>query len=483
MKSVFLLFLFSFFMTVLGQKEDVEKSVVKIYSASQSYNFTEPWKSNSIKRSTATGFVIENNRILTNAHAVANCRYLQVRFGSSSKKINAEVEYMSDDYDLAVLKLVETENIPDLTALEFETSLNLKDKIEVYGYPVGGDKLSVTDGIVSRIQSHKYTFSQKYYTVIQTDAAINPGNSGGPVLAGGKVVGVAFQGIRRANNIGYVIPSHIVSHFLNDIKDGEYNGIPKLGIKVLFLESRIHREMLGMKEDETGVLIKSIDNYSSFANVLEKNDVILKIDNKVIGVDGSIAFSANSRIDLRYLLEYKNFGDEIVVEILRGKKRMVKKVRLIIPKKDDVVENYNSSSQPCYYITSGFIFEKLSVNYLNKYIRAFRVPKDAPYDLIKILGTPPDDIDELVFIVSVLPDVSNEGFQSLKNVGISEVNGVKVKNFVHFIELLKKERYAVLSDLNGNQIVIDNELSKKRDKEIQKIYNISSLVSSDLVGK
>ena len=68
------------------------------------------------------------------------------------------------------------------------------------------------------------------HLVIQTDAAINPGNSGGPVMQDGKVVGVAFQGLRQADNIGYMIPTTVIRHFLADINDGKYDGFGSLGV-------------------------------------------------------------------------------------------------------------------------------------------------------------------------------------------------------------------------------------------------------------
>lgn len=466
--------------SIFGQKNDIQKSVVKIFTAKQSYNFNEPWKSNSIRRSRATGFVIANNRIITNAHAISNYRYLQVRFGNSPKKINVEVEYISDDYDLAILKFENSKEIPKLIPLEFNTVLKLKEKVVVYGYPIGGDELSITEGIISRIQLSKYVYSQKTFTTIQTDAAINPGNSGGPVIINNKVIGIAFQGIKRASNIGYIIPSHIINHFLNDIEDGKYDGIPTLGFKWRPLESSIHRKMLGMNEDETGILIKSINKNSYLNKILEKNDVLLKIDNKKIGIDGSIEFSRNSRIGFSYILENKKYDDTIIIEFLRNKKRLTKKITINKSNKNAIIESYNSNTPPTYYITSGFIFEKLSVNYLNQFLKSRRKQQKHTQDLINLIDNHAKDIDEIVFIVSVLPDISNEGYQNLKNIPISEINGVKIKNFKEFISILKTKRYAVLKDLKGNQIVIDNDLSKERDEIIKKTYNISSLISNNL---
>ncbi|MCF6319832.1 MAG: serine protease [Proteobacteria bacterium] len=466
--------------SVAFSAQEIEDSVVKIFAAKQSHNFNEPWKSNSIRRSFATGFIIDNNRILTNAHAVSNARYIQVRFGNDPRKKDVELEYISDDYDLAILKFSDTTDIPKIKPLQFSDSLKLKEKVVVYGYPMGGDKLSITEGIISRIQLHTYAFSQKSYTTMQTDAAINPGNSGGPVLLNGKVIGVAFQGISRANSIGYMIPTHIVKHFLEDIKDKKYDGIPTLGIKWMPLESSIHRNMLGMKTNETGILIKKINPFAKINAVLKKNDVLLSIENFDIGIDGSIQFNNNARIGFSSILEHKKFGDNIKIKFLRDGQRKTVTFKLQKPEKKAVVDVYKSDTPPSYFITSGFVFEKLSINYINAYKAIYRSAAYTPYDLIKLIDEHPEGIDEIVFIVSVLPDESNEGYQNLRNIAIKEINGEKIINFQDFIGKLKAKRYAVLTDFKGNSIVIDNELSKQRDDTIKNLYNISSLASKDL---
>jgi S1-C subfamily serine protease len=480
MKIISLLVVLVFNSLSAAWAQEIEDSVVKVFAAKQSHNYFEPWKSSSIRRSYATGFIIDNNRIVTNAHAVSNARYIQVRFGNNPKKHDVKLEYLSEDYDLAILKFVDKEDLPKVTPLKFSESLKLKEKVVVYGYPVGGDKLSITEGIISRIQLYKYAFSQKEFTTIQTDAAINPGNSGGPVLIDGKVIGIAFQGVSRANNIGYMIPSHIVKHFLDDVKDKHYDGIPTLGVKWRSLESSIHRNMLGMQKGETGVLVKNVNQYMPVKDVLQKNDVILKIEKYKIGIDGSIQFNSNARIGFSYLLEKKKFGDTIKITYLRDGNRQTKRVKLARASKNEVVDVYRSTIPPTYFIASGFIFEKLSINYINKYKSAYRNPIYTPYDLINLIDDHPDDVDEIVFIVSVLPDVSNEGYQELRNVAIKEINNHKIINFQDFITQLKSKRYAVLKDFKDNEIVIDNQLSAQRDEKIKEIYNISSLLSKDL---
>lgn len=69
---------------------------------------------------------------------------------------------------------------------------------------IGGDNISVTGGVVSRVEPTQYVHGAAHLMAIQIDAAINPGNSGGPALMEDKVVGVAFQNLAGAENIGYV---------------------------------------------------------------------------------------------------------------------------------------------------------------------------------------------------------------------------------------------------------------------------------------
>ena len=73
----------------------------------------------------------------------------------------------------------------------------------------GGDNISVTGGVVSRVEPTQYVHGASHLMAIQIDAAINPGNSGGPALMEDKVVGVAFQNLANAENIGYVKYVHV----------------------------------------------------------------------------------------------------------------------------------------------------------------------------------------------------------------------------------------------------------------------------------
>src|SRR5207302_18369 len=154
-------------------------------------------------------------RILTNAHVVTYASQLFVESYQSSDKLVATVESVSPGIDLAVLKLEDESFFDKRPPLAHTHELpSVKDSVLVYGYPQGGSSMSVTKGIVSRIEFAPYGDHASGVRV-QVDAAINPGNSGGPALVDGKVVGLIFSRLTQSDNIGYIIPSEEIDLFLD----------------------------------------------------------------------------------------------------------------------------------------------------------------------------------------------------------------------------------------------------------------------------
>jgi len=102
--------------------------------------------------------------------------------------------------------------------------------VDVVGFPQGGAGISITTGIVSRIDWGEYSHSSERNHVVTVDAAINGGNSGGPALSGSKVVGVAFQSYAGdADNIGFIIPVEVVKRVLEDFDGAKDAAARKAG--------------------------------------------------------------------------------------------------------------------------------------------------------------------------------------------------------------------------------------------------------------
>ena len=341
---------------------------------------------------------------------------------------------------------------------------------------MGGEKLSITEGIVSRIEHSKYTLTTEKFLIGQTDAAINPGNSGGPVISKGKIVGVAFSGLLGADNIGYFIPTPIVEHFLNDIKDGNYDGMPKLGIIWSELESPSHRKMLGVENTSTGILIKKIKKNSPFEDILKKGDVLLKLDNYPIEYDGTVEFRKNERTDFNYVVQNKNFGEFLRYEVMRDRKKVSGEIKLTKDKIPfDLIKNSSFEEPPTYFIYGGLIFEPLTDIYINN------SPIKLPEDVDSIQGL--QNKTELVVLVRVLSDDVNIGYNNYYDAIITRVNGESYTDFRDFVRIVKTsdEQFMKFEDIDGNEIVLDTRQVEKRNPEIFQNYSIDREMSADIL--
>ena len=121
--------------------------------------------------------------MLTGAHVVANATFLQVQKVSDPNKFVARVEAICHDADLALLAIEDRElhagrSTPDRLGTRLP---RLRDRVSVVGYPIGGEEISITEGVVSRIEVQRYSHSERMLLAVTVDAAINDGNSGGPV--------------------------------------------------------------------------------------------------------------------------------------------------------------------------------------------------------------------------------------------------------------------------------------------------------------
>ena len=462
-------------MTIFSEDVAVKKALVKVYTSHQLFDYLSPWQYGQSANSTATGFIIDGERIITNAHAVLNSKFLQVRKEGDSKKYKAVVKFTSEEYDLALVEIEDKSFFKGTVPLKLGTLPEIQEKLTVYGYPLGGDKLSTTQGIVSRMEHNTYTLTNRKFLIGQTDAAINSGNSGGPVVSKGKVVGVAFAGLNSADNIGYFIPVNILNNFLEDIKDGKYDGSPLLGLEWLELESPSHRRMLGIEDKTGGILIKKVFKNSPFEGVLQKNDVLMKLDNYPIEYDGTIEFRKNEKTDFSYVNQQKKYGDNLSYEIIRDKKTKTGQVKL--EKKDikyTVVTEVTIETPPSYMVYGGLLFEPLTSNYMAGTIEKL----GSVYDREELYK----DYKELVVLVRVLPFDVNLGYTDAENEIIVKVNGEKYKDFKDFAQKVKnvKSGFIVFENDNGDEIVLDVKEVEEQREALMQNYNISSDMSDDI---
>jgi S1-C subfamily serine protease len=218
--------------------QDVRESIVKIYCVKNSPDYDNPWNMKGLKSISGSGCIISDKRILTNAHVVSDKTYIQVRLHGKSEKYKARLLAVSHEADLALLTVDDLNFFKGVSPLKFGRLPEIQDKVTVYGFPEGGDALSTTTGIISRIEHQIYAHSFMNLLAAQIDAAVNSGNSGGPAMVGDQIVGVVMQSLIDSENTNYIVPAPIIEHFLQDMKDGRYDGFPQLGLVPQKMENK-----------------------------------------------------------------------------------------------------------------------------------------------------------------------------------------------------------------------------------------------------
>ena len=459
-----------FFCLSLIASSDVENSIVKIYTVSKIPDYHTPWNSN-IRRSHGSGSIIEKKRILTNAHVVANQTFIEVKRDGDTKRYEAEVEFISHQSDLALLKVKDEGFFKGTTPLKLDGLPSFEQSVAVYGFPMGGDSLSVSRGVVSRIEHNRYVHSGERFLSIQIDAAINPGNSGGPAIYESKIVGVVMQQITNSQNIGYLVPVEIIKHFLDDIADGKYDGFVHLGITTQKMENQAMRDIYKMDEDTTGVLVVDISQKSNAYKHLKQGDILLSIDSNSIENNGAVELIDNKYTSYKYYIDKKQIGDSVEFEVLRGGKKEIIDISINNIADDNLlVDTVEHDQMPRYYIYGGYVFSPLSRNLLLNNRSTLLELRSASNQWAS------NEKEEVVVLLKVLAHEMNRGDHGFSLWKVDMVNSKKFKNFKEFVNIIEnsKEKYLIFENEDGVKVAIEREKALKSRDEILSRYSIKS---------
>jgi S1-C subfamily serine protease len=464
----------------------VKDSVIKLYTTSVTPDYLSPWQLATPIQASGSGTVISGHRILTNAHVVADAKYIQAQKHNDPNKYIAEVSFISHYADLAILTIKDPTFFKDLNPLAIGSLPELHQEVTVYGYPFGGETLSITQGVLSRVEQQFYAHANSYLLAGQIDAAINPGNSGGPVIVNHKIVGVVMQAIAAgvAANVGYFIPPSIIQHVLDDSKKAKkQQGFPELGFRTQALENPSARAAYGLTKKQQGVLVVNVFQDSAAMGKLQKNDVILKIDHYDIANNGTVNFNKNLRSDYNHAIELHHIGDEINIRFVReGQEQST----TLIARKNETRYSLIGQQQfdriPDYYIYGGIIFAPLTRNMLNSW-GIPQINSSHPYHFLKHKPEwTTTDKQQSIVVLQVLAADVNFGYHRINSWIVDLVNGQPIKNFLQFCQLLKthKEKYMVFENEQGYQIVLDHQKAIKSEQAILKLYRIPAIHSVGL---
>lgn len=467
--------------TPAAASDNMQSSVVKILVGFRTPDYFQPWDMGYQNTRYGSGFVVEGKRIMTNAHVVGDQTYIQVVKSGDTRKYTARVEYVAHDCEIALLKMEDESFFAGTRPVKFGGVPMQRDRVTAYGFPQGGEVLSITEGIVSRVEVLGYSHSQREALAIQIDAAINAGNSGGPVFRGGEFVGISFQTYTSGQNIGYIVPTPVIRRFYADIRDGKYDGTPALGLYYEKIENPAFRRKYRLSPGQGGVLVTRLAYQGSCWGVLREGDVLVTLAGKPVEQDGTVEFRKNERVKFTWLLNPFQVGDKVEIGVVRD--GALKKLKATLSGPVNLVPRMKYETRPTYFVCGGLVFMPLTYNYIatrnwNDVDPRFR-------DLF-FSGEVTPEQKQVVFINQVLPHDINVGYQDINRAVVSRVNGRAIGEMKDLIGAFKSpvDGFHVVEiddfSANGTVIVLDAAGTDSANAEIMKRFSIPDDRSEDL---
>ncbi|MFZ5572967.1 MAG: S1C family serine protease [Thermodesulfobacteriota bacterium] len=467
-----------------NHEKSVREAIVKIFTTVNIPDYYNPWRMFEAHAMRGSGAIISGHRILTNAHIIANQTFIQVRRYGQAKRYNARIVSVSHEADLAILTVDDPVFFTDVTPLELGELPSSNQEVLVFGFPFGGDSLSITKGIMSRIEHQFYEHSSGYFLTGQMDAAINPGNSGGPVMVKDRIVGVVMQNSNpsESENIGYMVPAPIVRHFLQDMEDGRYDGFPDLGIETQKMENPSMKAKHLVPRDVTGVFVVHVHLGSPAEHIVCDGDVLTAVDGHTIADDGTVEFRPKERTHYYYYIDCHQLGEKVRLDILRQGVPHAFTLSLTRTQKDFLLVPAEQYDQPPrYMIFGGIVFSPLTKNLIKRWGASWIT--SAPSEFLVEMGnwkTPQKR--EAVVAIQILAGDVNIGYHDLAAWSVAKVNGQPFPDFDHFQRLVMNSGspYVVFENRKGFQLVIDRRQAMETHADLLRRHRVQPDPSPDL---
>jgi len=464
----------------------LRKSVINIKVRQETRDPTTPWKRESPQELGGSGVVIAPGKILTNAHVVEQASEILLETNQTTLPVQAELLGFDPTRDLALLGTTDEAfiaahpPIPILEGLPKEGA-----RVVVMGYPLGGEQLSTTSGVISRIEWAEIGQSGEEGMRVQVDAAINFGNSGGPAFVDGKVAGLAFSGMDNsmADNIAYLLATEEVRRFLAEVEAGAVDGNTIIGIETQTLENPALRAKLGAGADVSGVVV--IDQKGG---PLQSWDILAKINGYSIDNKGQITIEGDRKVAMDCAVgRFVPTADKktITVEYVRDGKTATAEIPAFT-RATRTIGSYPDGNYP-YLVYGPLVFSPLHWDLL-RMTGGWMFFGESPI-AASITDERPSGGRQVVTVASpLLSHPVGRGYEVNPGQSVKSVNGKTFANFAEFVKILNdlQDEYVVFefnergierlvfkrAEIEGSteKIMDSNGIRRPCSKDVQSVW-------------
>ena len=357
--------------------EQMKDSIVYLGISSHGYSQIEPWKQKSLSEDWACACAISEYEVITIADKVENLAFLRALRYGQNEFINAELKVVDYQTNLCLIQLDTNQLNKPLKPLKFTEDYQKGENADCY-WLSSNNRLFNGRGYLDRARVQKAPTSYgKYLRLIVSDTTQST-DSGEVYCVDSTPIGIASLSL---DNESALVPGEIINRFLKAVADNNYEGFGNVGFATSELLDPAMRSFLKMPESLTnGVYVADVYNLGTGHNNLKKADVILKIDGNSIDSYGRFEHPKYEEISFDYLITGKNVGQNIVFEVWRNGQKTEIQTDIKNFKASEMLVPYNEfDRQPEFIVISGFVFQKLTREYLAEFGRD--IAGDSPSNL------------------------------------------------------------------------------------------------------
>ncbi len=232
-----------------------------------------------------------------------------------------------------------------------------------------------------------------------------------------------------------------------------------------------------------GAYVSKVHKLGTGCNVLKVGDCILKMGGRQLDAYGRYLDADFERIAYDHIINSKEIGEAIAMEIWRDGKSMTIEMPVTNFKASEMlVPYYEYDKKPEYIVTGGFVIQKLTRNYLAMWGEGFtgKVPPHLYQYYRNYAFGPSDERREIVVLTYVLPAEMNLGYNRLGRLVISRFNGMSItclEDVLAAKALNPDGPFDIIEFEQDNPtVVIPRAELAAADARIAQVYGISKLL-------
>jgi S1-C subfamily serine protease len=454
----------------------LRKAVVSIRVSGQDFNYKQPWQKAAPTSRFANGLVVDGRRILVTGNNVVNATLIEVQKLGEEQRYTAKLRLVDYEAPLALVEVEDASFWKDLAPINIAEMAPREGEMTVHRWLDSGQFESARAQLRQVRTGDHYPASVDLLTLDLSSPIQNAGWSE-VVVADGEVVGLTTS---KSGDQLIAIASPVLRQFLAATARGPYRGFARHGFTWQKLLNPALRAQLGLKPDEGGILVNRVLPHGSAAGALEPGDVVLELAGAKIDASGKYLHPRYGKLFFGVLLtDGRAPEDTVDLKVVRkGERKTVKMTLKRMLPEENKVPGYQFDTPPAYLVKAGLVFQELTVPYLQTYGDwRRRAPIRVLIAFEEEAAWPTAEAPRFVMLTQVLPDPANLGYQDLRDLIVTAVNGVRIGRLdevgpafekpqggFHVIDLLPGQR--------AQRIVLDAAEVQAADTRVAALYGL-----------